>query len=141
MTLETMATLARTPSAKVSNFALSSGAANPEDFCNRLDSWLRQTFRYRSEENEIIRTPEFMLTDYETLGYSEGDCDDVATFVCGLSHAVGIPCRLTAIATDPSMELSHVFAECLTGNGWRIIDVTVEPGTVYTCYSVYYTPV
>lgn len=138
-----MATLARTPSAKVSDFAWQfvNGVRDIGDFCNRVDNWLRNTYRYRSEDNEIIRTPEFMLTDYETLGYTEGDCDDVSTLVCGLSHALGIPCRLTSISTDPSRELSHVFAEVQTGSGWCVVDPTVEAGTVYQVYSVYHEPV
>ena len=140
MTLETMATLARTPSAKVNDYALRFGSSG-SGFGDSVDHFCRTSFHYRSEENEIVRTPEFMLTDYETLGYCEGDCDDISTLICGLAHGAGIRSRLTAISTDPSRELSHVFAECFTGNGWQIIDPTVQPGTTYVCYSVYHEPV
>jgi transglutaminase-like putative cysteine protease len=141
-----MANLARTANPKVNDYATSFNrvVGNDLDFCRFIDDWLRNTFHYRSEENEIIRTPEFMLTDLETLGYSEGDCDDSATLACALCHAVGIPSRLTAIAPaygNPNRELQHVFAECQTESGWVVIDPTVSKGTVYQCYSVYYEPV
>lgn len=148
ITLETMANLARLPNSKVSNYAANLlGGDSPSDsvgFCDRLDTWLRSTFRYRSEEKEIVRTPGFMLNDLDTLGYSEGDCDDVATLACGLAYAVGISSRLASIASvygNPGRELDHVFAEIQTPNGWCIIDPTVDKGTIYNVYSVYYEPV
>ncbi len=136
-----MANLARLQSLKVEHYAAGLLA---HDFCNDLDSWLRTHYRYRREEKEIIRTPEFMLTDLEQQGYAEGDCDDVATLACALCRAVGIPSRLTAIAStydNPNREFDHVFCECLNGNVYLPIDPTVEKGTVYQIFSAYHEPV
>jgi len=138
-----MSNLAKVPSVKVHEFGvqLVRQASNGGTFCALFDDWLRSNYRYRSEDKEIVRTPEFMANDYATLGYMEGDCDDVATFVCSVCHHVGIPSRLASISIDPTLELKHVFAECQTANGWCIIDPTVEKGTTYAVYSVFYQPV
>ncbi len=138
-----MANLARLPSLKVNAYAtglLSSGLGFPD----ALDDALRANFRYRSEEKEIVRTPEFMLNDLEQQGYAEGDCDDIATLACALCRASGIPSRLTAIASthdNPNREFDHVFCECLSDSGYVPVDPTVARGTVYTIFSAYHEQV
>lgn len=147
-----MANLARVPSRKVSEYANSFlGSGNSECaycFGVSLDMFLRNHYRYRPEQDEMVRTPDFMLSDYETLGYCEGDCDDVATLICALSRAAGFSSRLVAIAgvhENPGKDLDHVFSEVLCdgdhGKQWQIIDPTVERGTVYQCYKLIYEPV
>jgi len=102
----------------------------------QIDETLRSVFRYRDEEEEIVRTPEFMFHDLESLGYLEGDCDDIATFTASLTKAMNVPTRLTGIQSTPSNEYDHVFSEYMTDKNWVPIDLTVEPGTVYKVYGI-----
>lgn len=95
-----------------------------------IDARIRQQFRYRSENEEVIRTPEWMVGDLETLGYLEGDCDDIATFYAAVLKAFGFRVRLVAIRYDETPEFKHVFVEVLNV-GWERVDPTVAPGTVH----------
>jgi transglutaminase-like putative cysteine protease len=99
-----------------------------------VDSVLRDVYRYRDEEEEIVRTPEFMLHDLETEGFLEGDCDDIATFTAALTKAMNYPTRLTGIMTNSTAEYDHVFSEVRIGDFWLPIDLTVPPGTTYQVY-------
>lgn len=128
VTLEVMANLARqgAQNPKVRDYAQSIGTPYA------IDGVLREVYRYRDEEEEIVRTPEFMFNDLETVGYLEGDCDDIATFSAALTKAMGMPTRLTGIqSVQGDGTYDHVFSEFLSGSSWFPIDLTVVPGTVY----------
>jgi transglutaminase-like putative cysteine protease len=99
-----------------------------------IDGFLRSVFRYRSENDEIVRTPDFMLNDLETLGYLEGDCDDIATLSASMLKTAGYPARLTAIKSTGPEEYDHVFAEAQVMGGWVPMDITEPRGTVYQVY-------
>lgn len=137
VTLEVMASLAR------------EGATNPSirDYARSLqspysvDSLLRPSYIYRDEDEEIIRTPDYMLNDLATLGYLEGDCDDIATFTAAITKAMGHPTRLTGIMSKSSEEYDHVFSEFAIGAHWNIIDLTVPPGTTYEAFGYMSEPV
>ena len=101
-----------------------------------FDTGLRSVFRYRPEQEEVVRDPEWMVSDIRSKGYCEGDCDDIATLCCALLCSLGIESRLTAIQTVSNEEYDHVFSEAYTETGWTPIDITVEPGTSYTCFGV-----
>lgn len=96
---------------------------------------LRSIFHYREENEEIVRTPEFMVQDWETLGYIEGDCDDIAVLVAALLRSLGAQVRLTAIQSTTPEEYDHVFTEVQTDDGWIPIDITVPVGTTYTSFA------
>ena len=97
---------------------------------NELDDTLRRFFVYRDEYEEIVRTPEFMLNDLETIGRVEGDCDDISTLVAALALFAGWQVRFVAIRYSPdSSGFQHVFNEVNTGSGWRVVDLTVPVGT------------
>jgi transglutaminase-like putative cysteine protease len=100
----------------------------------RIDETLRRVYRYRDEDEEIIRTPEFMLNDLEQSGNIEGDCDDISTFTASLTKAMNFPTRLTGIMTHPVNEYNHVFSEVRIGTEWLPIDLTVPLGTPYYIY-------
>lgn len=140
-----MANLARQPSLKVNDYAFAFlDASSVSGFGDYLDAFLRHNYHYRPEKDEIVRTPEFMLRDYEAMGYCEGDCDDVASLICALSRCAGFSSRLVAIAglfENPGGDLDHVFAEIQCSTGWMIIDPTVERGTIYQCTKLVYEPV
>jgi len=133
ITLETMANLAKEAAnqKRVRHYALACG-----DW-NGVDLWIRNHFVYREEEEEILRTPEFMLNDLEMQGYLEGDCDDTATLSAAFTKILGYPTRLTALQVQTPLEFDHVFSECRDVNGeWAIIDPTVPKGTRYESYGV-----
>ena len=106
-----------------------------------IDILLRPVYHYRDEAEEIVRTPDFMLNDLDTLGYIEGDCDDISTLTAALTKAMGYPSRLTGIMSSGPGEYDHVFSEVQVGRDWMPIDLTVEPGTVYEVYGYMTEPV
>lgn len=106
-----------------------------------VDGWLRSHFVYRPEENEVLRSPEFMLNDFDNLGYCEGDCDDVATLCSSMLKALDIPTRLTAIQTAQDEEYAHVFSEARIGTNWLPIDPTVVADTTYRVFGMLHEPV
>ncbi len=102
-----------------------------------IDGWLRTHFTYRPEMNEVLRSPEFMVNDFENvLGVVEGDCDDAAVLCTSFLKVLGIPGRLTAIQSKAGMDFDHVFGEGLVGSTFVPIDPTVEYGTRYTVYGM-----
>jgi transglutaminase-like putative cysteine protease len=97
---------------------------------------MRSNYRYRDENDEIVRSPDFMVNDYDTLGYCEGDCDDCSTLIACLAKVLGYPTRLMAIKVQGPNEFDHVFCEVNQGTPgkWTPVDPTVPSGTVYTIY-------
>lgn len=98
-----------------------------------IDSALRAVYQYRSEYEEIIRTPQFMLHDLETKGYVEGDCDDIATLSAAVLLVAGARAvRLVAIIYTPGKDsFEHVYVEVFDGGQWRQVDLTIDPGTAH----------
>jgi len=100
-----------------------------------LDLWVRGHFRYRPEQNEVIRTPSFMWHSWQTEGWFEGDCDDVSVMFATVLRSLGYHLvRFVAIrynSNNPAFE--HVFVEAydFRSGGWRVFDPTVSPGTNY----------
>lgn len=121
----------------VRNYAakIADGKTEAETLDN-LDSSVRSVYRFRSEIEEIIRTPEFMLQDLSERGYLEGDCDDVSTFCASVLKALGFVVRFVAIRTDPSvLDFTHVFCEAQTsGKEWIRFDETVPNNTPLIYY-------
>lgn len=94
----------------------------------QIDTVIRAAFRYRSEFEEVVRTPLFMWEHWKTRGWFEGDCDDVATMYATILLAMGLPnIRFVAIRYS-SPEFQHVYVECCDG---LTFDPTVERGTNY----------
>ena len=97
----------------------------------KLDTWVRGHFRYRGEEREVIRTPEFMWSEWQTTGTFEGDCDDVSTMFAFILRCLGYPLvRFVAIRFDSNNPyFEHVYVELYYAGAWRVFDQTVAPGT------------
>jgi len=95
-----------------------------------LDQWIRGAFAYRPEIEEIVRTPEFMLDEYDRTGAMDGDCDDVTTLLSSVLHGAGYPVRIVAMRNDAgNPSFTHVVTEVWDGD-WKRLDPTVEAGTV-----------
>ena len=96
-----------------------------------FDDWLRRRFRYRPENEEVIRSVPWMVDDLEQSGIIEGDCDDVGTFIASVASAAGMPTRLVAIRYDPNdPEFLHVFCQVGAYGDWVRLDPTVDKGVI-----------
>lgn len=97
---------------------------------DEIDEQIRPFYVYRDEEEEVVRTPLFMVNDRETIGRFEGDCDCVSTLVAAVCALYGYRVRFVAIRYDPSVDyIQHVFVQALDSYGWRVLDLTVPIGT------------
>ena len=137
-TLETMAILARAGSREPGTAALVAGivrnSAGTSDMVSAIDNFLRNTFVYRGERDEVLRTVPYMLHDFETLRRMEGDCDDMTIMGCAMLMCAGISCRMTAIKAENPDEFDHVFSEARVGQNWIPVDPTVPLGTQYRTF-------
>ena len=95
-----------------------------------IGRWLRRHYSFRPEAEEVLRTVDWMLNDFATAGYVEGDCDDASIFVAAVSLVLGYRVRLVAIRYRDPLEFEHVYAEVFDGR-WVIVDLTVPEGTRY----------
>lgn len=137
-TLATMAQLARNAASNREFYSSLYSAlmrepwADHEESYSALDNFVRGHFRYRGENVEVIRTPEFMLNDLMTTGKFEGDCDDAATFIAAIAKTLGMMCRFVAIRYRGD-SFEHVFVEIYdpVAAQWRVFDPTVKHGTRY----------
>jgi hypothetical protein len=96
-----------------------------------LAEWARSVYHYREEVEEVVRTPERMLHDFERQGYIEGDCDDISTFLAAAYKVLQFRVRFVVLrVTDPS-EFEHVFVEYWSPqrNQWQRVDLTVPAYT------------
>lgn len=95
------------------------------------DRWIRGHFRYRPEGVEVVRTPEFMLDEFQRTGYFEGDCDCVSVFYGTIIKALGFRVRFVAIRYSDPSEFQHVFLEYFNLGRWIRVDPTAPYGTVH----------
>lgn len=86
--------------------------------------FVRNSIRYQADivDVETIQTP------WETLARGYGDCDDQALLLASLLGSVGHRTRFKAVGFAP-FELTHVYAQTLSGNNWLSVDTT-EPQCV-----------
>jgi transglutaminase-like putative cysteine protease len=92
-----------------------------------VDSYYRAFYRYRDEQEETVRTPQFMVADLARIGHLEGDCDDIATLYAATFAVLGYPARFVAIRYRSDV-FEHVFVEANVNGTWRRFDATVRQG-------------
>lgn len=87
-----------------------------------LASWVQRNVRYVQEIPEVLQTPAVTISE----GY--GDCDDMATTLCAMLEAVGIPSYLFAIGGwAPPDRYSHIYCVAeLEGPELIPLDVTLS---------------
>lgn len=97
-----------------------------------LHDWLASHTQFIRDpiEDELLRTPAYMLALVAAQGVAQGDCDDVAMLAAALCKAVGFRCRFIAEAYDPGKDAPfvHVYTIALTPDGWRNFDTTRPAG-------------
>lgn len=105
------------------------GARRPS--IEEIDRALRPLFVYRDENEEVIRTPEWMLYDlFVRLGHMEGDCDCISTLLAAMALVMDYGVRFVAVRYTRAVKFfEHVFVEINGGAGWRMVDLTVPTGT------------
>lgn len=73
---------------------------------------------------ELLRTPEYLVTLIRDQGLAYGDCDDVAILGAALGMSIGIPARFVLLGFSPTGPFSHVYTELATPEGWQELDTT-----------------
>lgn len=112
--------------------------SRPRDYYNialSIRFWLAQNFRFISDPIgvELVRAPDYMLRQFNTLGYVSGDCDDAAVLGAALGKSVGVPAEFIAIGFKKFGSLAHVYTNLKPSNGPVIsLDVTKPAGVVAT---------
>lgn len=89
--------------------------------------FLAQNFRFIADPIgiELVRTPEFLLRQFNANGYMTGDCDDAAVIGAALGKAVGIPANFVAVGFKRNGPLLHVFTELRPKFSGVIVDLDV----------------
>jgi predicted transglutaminase-like cysteine proteinase len=84
--------------------------------------WVKSHMRFQRDVSggEALYTPKYLL---RTMA---GDCDDYVVLTGSLLKALGIPVRITTIASDHEEpnRLSHVYLEALAYGQWIPLDAT-----------------
>lgn len=95
-----------------------------------LRQWMAAHWRFVRDPSgvELVHRPERLLDQIGTGGYAIGDCDDAAVLGAALGKAVGFSAQFVVLGFLGSRgPFSHVYAELLTGTGWRELDITRTP--------------
>ncbi len=101
--------------------------ANAGTAVDSIRQWIMAKFVFSPDPHgvELLRTPDYLLSQAWGEGTARGDCDDVATLAAALVLASGNPARFQLISLGPGLPLSHVFCEAHTMcRGWVELDVT-----------------
>ena len=96
----------------------------------RLLVWMKQHFRFRRDPVgvELLRDPEYQLTQIKQTGTMTGDCDDAAVLSAALGKALGFPARFCVVALNGTADpYQHVYTVLTTKAGPFRMDTTADP--------------
>lgn len=85
-------------------------------------AWVREPDPYRIER---VKTPEYLLMEWEGTGVMRGDCDDAVTLFGAILYGSGMRVSVVALGVEDE-EWSHVYLKAYLGDGYYPLDV-VEP--------------
>jgi transglutaminase-like putative cysteine protease len=94
--------------------------------------WMESVFKFIRDPAgvELLRTPEYMLRQFQNYSWISGDCDDAAILAAALGKSVGIPASFIAVGFSGD-SLSHVFTVLQPRHGHGVsMDVTRPAGAV-----------
>lgn len=89
--------------------------------------WLTVNFRFVADPLgvELLRTPEYMIRQWDTNGIVTGDCDDAAILGASLAKAVGVQPLFVAIGFRRNGPFAHVYTTLTKDGKWYVsLDVT-----------------
>lgn len=93
-----------------------------------IRAWIVSRFQFvRDPRNvELLKSPRYMVREWERTGRITGDCDDAAILGAALSLACGYCVRWVLLGFHPGAPFKHVYAEASpTGRDpWTDYDVT-----------------
>lgn len=112
--------------------AVASGSilpGNPNTLLTVLWRMVLENVRYLPDPDgiEFVKTPDIIIAEVGTDGWSFGDCDDQALLLCSTLKSAGIPARVAAAKINGSSYFNHVFCQVQTGDGqWRQLETCVR---------------
>ena len=92
-----------------------------------IRAWIVQRFSFvRDPQNvEFLKSPAYMLGEWDRTGRITGDCDDAAILGASVALASGYRVRWVLLGFTPGAPFKHVYAEAAKGAGpWVDFDVT-----------------
>lgn len=93
-----------------------------------IRSWLVRRFTFVPDPRgvELLKSPRYMLQEWEQDGEIRGDCDDAAILGASLALASGYRVRWILLGFHPGHPFKHVYAEASRDGGppWTDFDVT-----------------
>lgn len=94
-------------------------AANAVEFARELYDWLVASVEFFPDPRnvELVRHPSEMLSQIETTGNAEGDCDDLATLAAAIIAAAGFRPVVVTVGRRKSGRFEHIFAGVRIGAG------------------------
>lgn len=74
--------------------------------------WATESVLYRNDplHVELIKDPQRMLEEQQTVGIATGDCDDIATLIASMALQLGRQARFNVVGFGEAGAYSHVFA-------------------------------
>lgn len=102
---------------------------NPSAIAAAIARWMRQRIRFVPDpiNEQLLKTPAYLLAAIAQDGRVGADCVDVAMLGAALCMAVGIPAQFIAEAYEPlpdkmHADLVHVYTIAQTQDGWVWLD-------------------
>ena len=98
-----------------------------------LQDWLGHRFRFVPDPIgvELLRDPAFGVHEMNTLGYTQGDCDEEAMDAACLGMVIGLAARFRSLAfNSPNAPYTHVICDLASNGHWYPIDITRPEGFV-----------
>lgn len=81
---------------------------------------------------EQLKTPDRLLSESESYGKLQGDCDDATLLLMTLLGAIGIQSRIVVVQRDPrSPSFDHVYLEAWDGRRWVALDGVAKGRPLY----------
>lgn len=97
-----------------------------------IADWMRANFKFVRDPLgvELLRTPEYMINQYNIQMSVSGDCDDAAILSAALAKSVGLAVRFVVLGFRAFQPFSHVYAIALTRSGKTVSFDTTKPHNV-----------
>ena len=105
---------------------------NPARESAALYDYVRLGVRYTGDIDnlETLKTPEYLITEIETMGTGTGDCDDMSLLLAALLVTSGYRCRFVLGTSwwNDSGESNHVYVQYFNplSQSWVSLDPIIK---------------